>query len=52
MTKKRKTKKTKSEELAVEVIDLGEEVVTEEEIRISPVKGTPFIGIEIPNKVN
>lgn len=31
--------------------DLKLRLATEEEIRISPVKGTPFIGIEIPNKV-
>ncbi len=31
--------------------DLKLRLATEEEIRIAPVKGTPFIGIEIPNKV-
>lgn len=31
--------------------DLKLRLATEEEIRIAPVKGTPYIGIEIPNKV-
>ena len=31
--------------------DLKLRLATEEEIRIAPVKGTPYIGVEIPNKV-